>query len=400
MAAAEQPHKVTIAVVSDLHASCARDDTPRSHLRLAGAEELETTNPVLGLKALIDKASLTADIVLCPGDLADKAEPIAIRYAWCCVHEIAEKLRATHTIATAGNHDVDSRHQHNSFDAKGILQTLCPPFPIPDEAAFDKYWSRHFAVIEGEIWRIVSLNSSAFHGGSPDECQHGRISSWTLDALKRVLDAGSSRPLNILLCHHHPHQHAEIGLGEKDLMRGGHELLALLGSGRYGEWIVIHGHKHHPKISYASGTTACSPVVFAAGSLSAVLYPELQTRARNQFYLLEFCADEITRHGLVGRFRAWDWAIGDGWVPAGKRSGLPAFGGFGNRTLHRVLAERINDVISDPSTLWSTVCDSIPEARYLLPTDEDLLEEVLQRVYKRKLLRNGEGVIERLEDVE
>jgi hypothetical protein len=67
----------------------------------------------------------------------------------------------------------------------------------------------------------------------------------------------------------------------------GQFLLDLLAYDSNGDWVVLHGHKHCPKISYAAGGVT-SPIVFSCGSIGAKLYPELNGNVRNQWYLLEF----------------------------------------------------------------------------------------------------------------
>jgi hypothetical protein len=256
------------------------------------------------------------------------------------------------------------------------LQALKPPFPFADEKLNDRFWARNFAIIARPNYRIVSLNSSAFHGEGPDELKHGRISEFTLDALREALHGSPSPPLNILLCHHHPQQHMELQLGEYDVMRSGQLLLDLLGSGEIGQWLVIHGHKHHPKLCYAAGGSM-APLVFSSGSLTASLYAELQTRARNQFYILTFPLELFNKLGLVGSFTAWDWAVGKGWVPAAEQSGLPHHGGFGCSEPIKVLANRVADKVGDTPIAWNTIVDACPELAFVLPVDQRLLIKAL-----------------------
>ena len=66
-------------------------------------------------------------------------------------------------------------------------------------------------------------------------------------------------------------------------MVNGSLLLSLLE--RFGFQLVVHGHKHHPKLSYAAGGGA-SPAVLASGSLAAIATPILATNARNLFHLV------------------------------------------------------------------------------------------------------------------
>ncbi len=155
-------HLLRVAIVSDLHAyETTTSPTPPSHLKCDAPETHPGHHPIAGLIHLIEEQALTADLLLCGGDLGDKAEPAAVGYAWQQVHRIKDALSAPLVVATAGNHDVDSRHAHNEHDAKGVLQSLTPRFPVEDESLFDKFWSRHFARVENDTYQVLLLNSSA-----------------------------------------------------------------------------------------------------------------------------------------------------------------------------------------------------------------------------------------------
>ena len=198
---------------------------------------------------MIEAEGLSADLLLCPGDLGDKASIEGIKYAWQAVHRIGNKLKCQLVAGTAGNHDLDSRGIKTPPDPKEVLQALAPPFPLPDQTKNDQYWSRQYAIITTDVFRLVVLNSSGFHGTQIKEIEHGRISDSTLNWLQEELATGSPQPINLLLCHHHPQSLSELKLGEKDVMQNGQLLLDLLGSGDHGRWLVIHGHKHYPKLT-------------------------------------------------------------------------------------------------------------------------------------------------------
>ena len=377
-----------IAVASDIHAyDNINDDSAPSHLRITEPENEPGKHPIAGLIDLIEKEGLVADLFLSPGDLGDKAQPAGIQYAWKCLHQVGEKLRAKLVTAASGNHDLDSRYIHNDYDAKGILLGLDPPYPLPDVSLNDRYWARNFVIIEGDEYRLIILNTCAYHGTAQDEITHGRIADSTLSGLRNELSKIEPKIINILLCHHHPQQHMELRLGEYDVMKNGQLLLDLLSTGDFGRWLVIHGHKHHPKIAYASGV-ATSPVIFSAGSLCANLYRELQTMARNQFYLISLPYDDIDRIGLVGIIQAWDWASGSGWAPAaGLSSGLPSVCAFGFRGDPRAFAKRVANLVVEEKMDWKSVQDSLPEVSYYTPLDAITLKKELER-------RHGLRVIE------
>ena len=134
-----------------------------------------------------------------------------IDLAWRCVHEIGAALHAELTTATVGNHDIDSRHQANKYDPKGFLMRLTPQYPLQDGSLCDRFWARNYAIVEKTDYRLVILNTCAFHGygkedviqGKPHkELDHGRVSEYTIDALHRELDSLPHKDINILLCHH------------------------------------------------------------------------------------------------------------------------------------------------------------------------------------------------------
>lgn len=356
---------LTVAIVSDLHAYDTCDEKKPSFYCIQ--DDIADT-PVGALFRLIEEESLSADVLLCGGDLGDKAHPAAIRAAWTRVHEIGAKLKVEMVAGTVGNHDIDSRYQHNDHDPKGHLQQLNPAFPLPSEDSNDRFWSRNYEILVSDVYRLVVLNTCAFHGGGSDELHHGRLSRYTLDAIAARLQSTPIRPVNILLCHHHPQKHMELDLGEYDEMRSGQLLVELLGSGHYGDWIIVHGHKHHPKICYAHGSST-APVIFSAGSLCHVLFPELATVAQRQFYLLQFPIARYSDLGFAGTFRAWDWEFKSGWGKPTRKSGLPAQGGFGHKTNLRLLAGGIFRWINGRVVPWSEFIAQFPTFEFLLPQD-------------------------------
>lgn len=360
--------EITIGIVSDLHACTLdkKDAAVPSHLDITLPEH-PTTHPIAGLLTLIrnEKDRLSADLLLSAGDIGDKAKPDCIVYAWKVLHQLKDALNADLIIPAVGNHDVDSRYKYTKYDARGFLQALTPSFPFDSEDLNDRFWSRHHALIDRENWRLLILNSSAFHGTKPDEIDHGRISEFTFNRVKAALEQSSVRPINILLCHHHPHPHAELEI-DYEVMHDGSRLLQLLGTGRYGEWLIIHGHKHYPRLCYAPGTPD-APIIFSAGSLCANLGGELGTKVPNQFYILRISLADCSASGLCGTFRSWDWSKGIGWMPAGPNDGLPAYGGFGYRGSTTDLVKDIKAQVTPPFVEWSQVAKNVPKLQYVLP---------------------------------
>lgn len=345
---------------------------------------------MVSLQAVLKKHGLSPDIVLCAGDLTDKADPTALMFAWKELDELAGALNAR-LVATVGNHDIDSRHG-NEIDPRGVLYDLEPPFPARDSATRDSFWARNYAIVDGPctqsgapVWRIVTLNSCAFHGYVADsgpELDHGRVSARTTERLRIDLESRPPAGINILLLHHHLDQLPNFDLTERSQLQEAQPLITLLE--RSASWLVVHGHKHRAHLMYAAGS-ANSPIVFSAGSLAAYPYGQAGATdaAKNQAHYVELldpdqhCNNEME---LAGTFRTWNWSP-TGWVLASTQSGLPGLGGFGGRfspiRLARRLARMLN--IDNPTLNLSQLIDLEPRLRYALPSDIAIMTAELEK---------------------
>ena len=391
---------LTVAVLSDVHAYSVSSNGRPSHLPVNAPESRPRQHPFVSLQNLIAEEGISADVLLCCGDMGDRADPTGIRFTWQWINQLAGDLRTRFVVGTTGNHDVDSRGLYTPNDAMATLRTLVPRFPIPaDDGLCDSYWARGFALIEAEEYRIAVLNSSVHHTTAA-EAYHGKVSEELLAAFEAALRASGERRLNVLTCHHHPFRHGDIDQDDYSAMEGAPELLNLLGSGDFGHWLVIHGHKHHPRLRYASGT-GFAPAILSAGSFSAELYLELQTRARNQFYLVELDPDAAVGLGLglAGRVRAWDWVAAKGWEMAAKRSGLPARGGFGYRAAGDAIAAQIAALVGSSQAgylTWEEVTSDRPELNFLLPEDTEALCDRLRSEGLKVLVDHKTGSVEQI----
>jgi predicted MPP superfamily phosphohydrolase len=388
----EKRHILRVAVLSDLHAydraALAKLGQAPSSLLVEAKEEPRDQHPFSSLFDIV-KQEKPVNLVICGGDLGDRCNRDGIKYVWAKLHELKGHMKAQHLVVTTGNHDVDSRLVDNAFDPKDFLQGLSPRYPVDDEKLSDMYWGRNYYIIESRDYRLVNLNTCAFHGVSSDkstikEFDHGRISPTTLDRLSvdlRAAHAKKPKAINILVCHHHPHKHADVEDSDYSVMEGGEKLIKLLGGPDIGSWIIFHGHKHYATVCYGAGDFA-SPIIFAAGSFSAHIYLEAQGFSRNQFYILEFPIDEISKSdfGLFGTYKAWDWANGKGWRPAGEESGLKAKGGFGMPPFG--LVEVIKEFLDKKGVVqWTDLEKEFGELKYLLVSDRSRLLSTLERKY-------------------
>jgi len=181
-------------------------------------------------------------------------------------------------------------------------------------------------------------------------------------------------------------------------MQGGAELVKLLASGNIGEWLIVHGHKHMPKLSYSQSETSTPAVVFAAGSFSAKIHHDIAAVARNQFYIVQLDTGHLDAHGLVGTFSTWDWINGDGWKPAQLNSGLPHEGGFGCRVRPQIIAKEIFQLFGAELQLrWHDVLVQIPKVAFFTPHDLQLVMNELTDAHDVTVHSNATGSILQLD---
>jgi hypothetical protein len=239
---------------------------------------------------------------------------------------------------------------------------------------------------------IVNVDSN---GPTPSDTK-GRIGDVPIpriDSLSEVIAGLDDEPrYAILLCHHHPFRHGDIDRGDYSAMNNAPELLnALRLANPQVQWLVLHGHKHHPRIAKVDNFT-----VLAAGSCSASLDGHQGSIARNQFYLVDILRDPNLpeEHPLVGRIRSWDW-WGVRWRDGQAGFGIPDDTGFGGVTDLSSLAKQVSDFVRlEPirGRGRDEIVSEFPIIQYLVPNDEaQLCDVLLNRHNVEVLVRKGEN---------
>lgn len=384
-------------MVSDLHAH-ASDPSPStspSHFSTNSLYSTAGQNPLADLANVIQADGLSTDWVVSPGDLGDRAEPTAQAHAWLALEKVRSALGAANLIATAGNHDLDSRRSFPDFDPKATLQALRPFFPasidsssVENELYSDRYWARNFVTIpfDEHDCLLLIINSCAFHGyasevnSPPNEHLRGRISALTVDAIRKVISEDQHR-LKIALVHHHLKQLPWIQDGNS-VMLGADKLIELFKQTAQ-QWLIIHGHQHVPHISYADASTF-APIILSSASVAAKTYSVRGTTARNQMHHITIDASLIDKTGanIKGQIRSWNWIPSLGWRPATAEGGLPFKSGFGLRSDMVALRNTVSSVAKMHKgnlTRWDDIRSLQPDIDYLTPEHLSELVTLLEK---------------------
>jgi predicted phosphodiesterase len=386
-----------LLVVSDLHAFTSdsrraadgKKPFPPSFIDFSAATRGKVNDPLVGLQALFQEGKLKGiDCIIVAGDIGDKADPVAIRSAWTEMHSIAQ-ISSVKVFATCGNHDLDTRHKTNRFDPRGFLRTLQPSFPVsdlaPDSRNHLEYWANNFTLLEEGDCRILNINSCAFHGygdGHEKELEHGRISDITLELIEDALrksNANNPSKHNICLVHHHVKPVSSDDFEDTSTIKGAEKLTDLLSKADFGEWLVIHGHRHRPNLFCAGGNTA--PFILSCGSFAATRNGDEHNLTPNQFYVVQLDPIEVGRPARAsGVIQTWNWTA-YGWTErADIPGGLPSAAGFGYRGRIPDLADRIRDKTQrDIKVTRRILMDEFPEYLRLIPNDLTALIYALER---------------------
>ena len=368
-----------LLIVSDLHVfrEIPASELEPSYIKFGDPTTPSKDFPIASMNKFLEDRKeadneLAVDLVLSPGDLGDKAQAEGVSVGWGTLNELARQLNARVLAATSGNHDVIRGEPRDASVAH--LKALYPPFPCRENSLADQYWQKGYCLLKWPDLNVAILDT-CYHHKDNTEAKRGLVSISTIDDLVEEADKTDDGRLNILLCHHHPHLHENLGLGTSDVMANGSILLERLGRSNR-QWLVIHGHKHHGKVSVAAGG-AMPPIVFSAGSFAAkVGHPQIN-RISNQFYILDVEA-EANGSRIRGRFESYTWIQAEGWTLSQVGRGLPGHGGFGWHGNIDELANIIAESFSAEKAGYS-LWDLIPDTQYLLPQDIDDLQNRLRK---------------------
>lgn len=382
-----------VLVISDIHADeNAAADTYALTEPPTGRPGF---HPISDLLRFIDKSEIRCDAVLCPGDITNQSNSAGKIYGWAQLNQIAGRSEASLLMATPGNHDVETRT--SGVDPCRDLKNLVPSFPSRDAGRDSDFWDRGFSLFEADEFRILNLNTChgfPVHPGSSatDEemaryfatLNRGVFDATVESALEGTLEDLDFKPVNILLCHHHPVEHQLVAEFQDSYgpIDDGNRILRLLDQyPASGRWMIVHGHKHVPLLT-EGGFSANAPVLLCAASAGGKLWHPIVSVTHNQFHIVEFELDHIDGlPPLRGTIASYVWGFGRGWYPPDRSGGLPGECGFGVRHDHRTLAAKVAGLLSNSAlhfTSWQSVQEAVPEVKYQGPRDIEQFESALK----------------------
>ncbi|TQI71436.1 3',5'-cyclic AMP phosphodiesterase CpdA [Gramella sp. Hel_I_59] len=356
-----------LCIISDLH--CTEKKGNSSFFYSDIPDVPINQNPISSiLKKIGEDKSTHSDIVLCLGDLGDKAYKQGIKSAWEGLNRIKNEMNAEILIGIPGNHDVNSRKTYVGEKPFEYIENFSINFPTPDKESNLKFWQEGYCIYEFKDFEILMINTVLNH---IDEASAGisEISHRTLEAIEEELNSDEQK-IKICILHHHPIKHSNIeNWRDADSLDRGDTLLTILN--RYNYDLVIHGHKHQPRIVERDGLT-----IFASGSFSS--FENLQgTGFKTMFHVVDI------KSKSKGKIFSWEYNIQNGWeVELNHR--FPPEIGFGERVNLNTLAKKIKttfDSFNSDAVLYESVMLANPELDYMTPETLIKLGDLLNKQF-------------------
>lgn len=354
-----------LLVISDLHCTTQGSSSETSFLRPDSLRGEATRHPVEALLKLKREKSIVADLLICPGDVADKVDRLGFVHGVSLLVEISDEFNCREHIATIGNHDVESRRgvHTSSSDPFYIPKNVHPSkYPFENASLHDTFWERGVVIHEYDDITIVNINTVRYAADdahkdrgivTAEQCGYLRVE------LEKIKEKLASTPW-IALCHHHPIQHEIHSLGSEDLMKDGETLVNLLLE--FDCDLVVHGHKHHTRLTHVSRGANRLPV-FSAGSFSHHLYAELRQFTSNTFHMISL------REKGRGVITNWRFLIGHGWMPTNMETcGVEHNYGFSRVSCYPEVKDQVLNVLKDrcaAAYAWGALAANVPDLVYL-----------------------------------
>jgi 3',5'-cyclic AMP phosphodiesterase CpdA len=323
-----------LALISDLHVghSRATDLNPNKtgkELNESYLDEFERFAKDVLKPHFGTDGGRVADYLLISGDVTHQAVIGEVNLADGVTQRIAEFLGvpAERTFWVPGNHDRcwSLMHAHGGDLARAyeFFPTGAPflmrSLGTAAGAIFDRpyvcSWSRDDLVVMG-------VNTS-YADEQPQQPHHGAVDDQILAEIRRqtaALGPVDGRP-RLLLLHHHPIEYDDQtgywhGADFSQLQNSG-RLKTLLADLSFD--LVVHGHRHHPNLTFELSDNGHGRTFICAGSFSATL--SHNERLYNQFHIIETQARTQPDQTLGGIFYSWAYTRPEGWTPSRQRSG-------------------------------------------------------------------------------
>ncbi|MBK9103974.1 MAG: metallophosphoesterase [Saprospiraceae bacterium] len=371
-------------VISDLHCKhLEKDSHEDDHFQLYSNKlrKPKEKHPIESLLTFLIEKDIKADYLICPGDLADKIDTQGLISGYNFLNEVSNILKSKMIFLTTGNHDIDLYLNHKEYSDKFyITKNFHAHYPIENKTLNDNYWLDNFYLYEDEKLILVNLNSSK--NILPDSVN---IDEETINKLKESISKIKGDKIRIFLCHHHPIKFSNYSVKYKDndVIDNGDVLLDILSRNKFN--LLIHGHKHIPRINVYDNVN-----IFCAGSFSC-LHNVISSGGKTVFHLIEI-DDNINMSNFRCQIKTYENSMTAGWRYSIDNKYFPAITGLGANIDIPKISKQINSIIQEYLE-WEDIIKSFPDLKYLNPKQQDELESELKSKFNIHYYSTTPGLI-------
>ena len=378
-----------IAIISDLHVGAVARS---SDLNPFSQPPAATDGFLDSFEAFVRTNGISADALIVPGDISDKAHPAEYELATTVIQRVATMLGVDHgaVFPVLGNHDLNWALVSAIADAPEFGREM--RFATVERSGWlhqrltssggrSQTQLPYLCVDETENMYLVRYNSA--ESDLPAVRPHrGAIQQAHIDALRQLLSdfPPVGDKVRVFLTHHHPTIYSDPipDLPDFSALVNAEGMLDALRDHRFD--FVIHGHKHSPRFSSAvlAGRHALS--ILCAGSFSRQIDTAWTGKITNQFHLIN-CAGRASGTGyLKGEVLSWAYQP-RAWIPsnrqwAGIQHRLP-FGWYPSEPeLSSQIRAALNAPLASRAAIWPDLTSAIPEIEF---ADASLVDRVLSQ---------------------
>lgn len=333
-----------IALISDLHVGRDNRGLDMCPHPLNPDEEIGRHQDYVGTfeaQAEEFRKDGSIDMLCVTGDISNRAHAAEFVAADKAIGRIASALSLSDDSIyfVPGNHDVHwpvmglqppdfwSVYRYAPLLQEGL--TFQRRIAAGSTGAIDK--PPYFVAWKDTKVVVIGINSAAYD--RPDSELHvGLIRQETVDGIDSFLQTLQQDPQQVRICllHHHPIQYSERIPDSVDpsIAVNSENLLQVLTKHSFD--LILHGHKHQPRLKTQMINNGHPYVSLCAGSFSAVLHPLYFDGSSNLFHIVNIQGREGSSQGIKGTVQSWTHTADGTWKASHQLRGIPAIEAFGS----------------------------------------------------------------------
>lgn len=317
-----------IALISDIHFGAY---SRTREFSVPGEEIDDETKGGPSLKeGLIDLLKKQrVKYIFIAGDLTSVGSP---QEFWYCQKQILELAESTgvsqnNVICCLGNHDIDWKvaklcesidgntptteveelvREKYQLIASNVAVNCLDKIPQP----INKGIAPYSGVIATDDFVVFVLNT-AWYCSYDEKIPHGKLHTKQLEWFSSIAkDYEADKRTKIVLMHHHPMQYAYPNpVHDISMMEEGSEFTEICG--KNGINLIMHGHRHHPKVITRMENNWKNPITFlCAGSLSVNAKHRSCGEIPNTVHILDLSSSP--KEFILYNY---EFSLSEGWHP-------------------------------------------------------------------------------------